>query len=274
MLSFDTQVSLFDEEFKDVMPFEENSKSIIKESYTAEELKELEIKGHHWYRKYILYYDELPNGEKVPQFWQASASLALLRNNMVFYRNGSWGFLKILDNNKQAMDFYKAKLKEYDEYNFKPHNTDVDRICNFNCEYIDVRKTELCDSYACEDFIKTKEETYKVMEEAFKRINPSTEEKKENTYLSQIKAITWEYECKRTKADKVMTVQIYFSHDECEEDETEFCIEAGNKEELSELFDEFCKENKFIDVQIDEIRVVRTASSFEELEIEELETIN
>lgn len=270
MLSIDTQMSFFDEEFKDIIPVEADPKILVKESYTAEELRDLEIKGHHWYRKYILYYDELPNGQKIPKFWQASASLALLRNYMVFYRNGGWGFLKILNNNKQAMDFYKSKLKEYDEYNFKPHSSDVERVCNFECEYIDVRKTELCDSYACEDFIKSKEETYKIMEEAFMRVIIPTQEKEENTYLSQIKAITWKNECKRSKADKVMTVQIYFSHDDCEEDETEFCIEADDQEELAELFEEFCKENKFEDVQIAEIRIVRTASSFEELERIEL----
>ena len=84
-------------------------------------------------------------------------------------------------------------------------------------------------------------------------------------YLNQIKSTPWILECDITVRYRVMTVQIGFSHDEEPEDETEFCIEAWNMEELAALFDEFCKENQFRNVKVNGICIVRVADSMEEL---------
>ena len=63
-------------------------------------------------------------------------------------------------------------------------------------------------------------------------------------YLNQIKSTPWVLECDMTDPFRAMTVQIGFSHKENEMDETEFCIDTFNVQELAELFDVFCKENK------------------------------
>lgn len=89
-------------------------------------------------------------------------------------------------------------------------------------------------------------------------------------YLNQIKSTPWVLECDMTDPFRAMTVQIGFSHRENETDETEFCIDTFNDQELAELFDAFCKENDFEDVKVNSISIVRVAVSMDELiEIEE-----
>ena len=88
-------------------------------------------------------------------------------------------------------------------------------------------------------------------------------------YLNQIKSTPWEWVCDMTDSFRAMTVQIGFSHRENETDETEFCIDTFNDQELAELFDAFCKENDFEDVKVNYISVVRVAASMDELIEEE-----
>ena len=89
-------------------------------------------------------------------------------------------------------------------------------------------------------------------------------------YLNQIKNTPWVLECDMTDPFRAMTVQIGFSHKENEMDETEFCIDTFNVQELAELFDVFCKENNFKDVKVNSVSIVRVAASMDELiEMEE-----
>lgn len=89
-------------------------------------------------------------------------------------------------------------------------------------------------------------------------------------YLEQIKSTPWFLECDMTNPFQAMTVQIGFSHKENETDETEFCIDTFNPQELAELFDVFCKENNFKEVKVNSVSIVRVAATMDELvEMEE-----
>lgn len=55
-----------------------------------------------------------------------------------------------------------------------------------------------------------------------------------------------------------MEVDIVFMNDEGREDETEFCINAYDVNELDELFTEFCKENGLKRNTVTNIIIVRT----------------
>ena len=48
-------------------------------------------------------------------------------------------------------------------------------------------------------------------------------------------------------------------------DETEFDIDTTDDNDLVNLFNDFCKENDFSDVEVVEIIIVRTAKTMEEL---------
>lgn len=84
-------------------------------------------------------------------------------------------------------------------------------------------------------------------------------------FLDEIKNLEWERECDIPETCGAMTVQIGFTHKEMEDDETEFCINAWDADELAELFKNFCEENHFEELSVCRIGVVRTASSLEEL---------
>ena len=90
-------------------------------------------------------------------------------------------------------------------------------------------------------------------------------------YLDQIEKISWKQECDMSVPFHAMTVQIGFSHDENDNDETEFCINAWDKEELAELFEDFCESESIINATINSISIMRVASSVEELAEIELE---
>lgn len=91
-------------------------------------------------------------------------------------------------------------------------------------------------------------------------------------FLGQIEKMNWQMECDASVPYRAMTVQVGFSHAENEMDETEFCINAYDAKELTELFEEFCKENGFEDVSIESISVVRVAATLDELtKMEEVE---
>lgn len=84
-------------------------------------------------------------------------------------------------------------------------------------------------------------------------------------FFKKISNMKWQQECDLSVPYTVMTVQISFSHAEQEFDETELCIGAWDKKELTELFEAFCKENNFKNVKITAITVVRVARSMDEL---------
>lgn len=84
-------------------------------------------------------------------------------------------------------------------------------------------------------------------------------------FLSQIRKIRWSIECDMSVPYRAMTVQIGFSHDKNESDETEFCIKAWDKEELAGLFDTFCKEERCKNVVINSISIVRVATTMDKL---------
>ena len=84
-------------------------------------------------------------------------------------------------------------------------------------------------------------------------------------YLNQIKSALWYTECDMSTPYRAMTVQIGFSHKETKFDETEFSIEAWNVQELAKLFDVFCNENKFKDVHVFGLYIVRVAETMDEL---------
>lgn len=89
-------------------------------------------------------------------------------------------------------------------------------------------------------------------------------------FLSTFQKMNWNAECDMSVPYRAMTVQIGFSHNENDCDEVEFCINAWDAEDLTELFEVFCKENKFSSVSVYSISIVRVASSLDELtEIEE-----
>lgn len=91
-------------------------------------------------------------------------------------------------------------------------------------------------------------------------------------YLGQIEKMDWQMECDASVPYRAMTVQVGFSHAENEMDETEFCINAHDAKELTELFEGFCKENGFQDVSIESISIARVAATLDELtKMEEME---
>lgn len=79
----------------------------------------------------------------------------------------------------------------------------------------------------------------------------------------------WGVCCDIPDGHNAMTVQIGFLTPGAESDETEFCITSWNAQELSELFREFCNENGFENAHIQYVSVVRTATTLDELAIEE-----
>ena len=65
---------------------------------------------------------------------------------------------------------------------------------------------------------------------------------------------------------KAWNVDIGFINSETElEDETEFSICAYDEDDLQDLFEEFCKENKISSDTVIYVSVIQTANDFEEL---------
>lgn len=96
--------------------------------------------------------------------------------------------------------------------------------------------------------------------------------KREKNTLNIIKNMKWDADFDIPKSCGAMTVQVGFSHKENSMDETEFCVNAWDAEELTKLFGDFCKENRFEDVSINSLEVVRVAASIDELtKLEEMD---
>ncbi|MBM6803890.1 hypothetical protein H6B07_14735 [Mediterraneibacter glycyrrhizinilyticus] len=79
-----------------------------------------------------------------------------------------------------------------------------------------------------------------------------------------IKKYGWQMEC-TSKPGKAMSVDIDFVDSEGREDETQMDIKAYDTQELSQLFSDFCKENKFPQNTVTYIAVVQIADTMEEL---------
>lgn len=78
--------------------------------------------------------------------------------------------------------------------------------------------------------------------------------------------LEWGFDCDVPLEHKAMTVQIGFSHSEQEGDETEFCVSTTDSEmELDALFNDFCKENDYTDIEVDYVTVVRSAINMDAL---------
>lgn len=77
---------------------------------------------------------------------------------------------------------------------------------------------------------------------------------------------TWQYSHNNDTLSNYTTVNVGFSRDGNEEDETQFDIEKYNVGELNKLFDEFVEENNFSNVKVLCVEIVKTARTIEELE--------
>lgn len=77
---------------------------------------------------------------------------------------------------------------------------------------------------------------------------------------------TWQYSHNNATLSNYTTVNVGFSRDGNEEDETQFDIEKYNVGELNKLFDEFVEENNFSNVKVLCVEIVKTARTIEELE--------
>ena len=83
--------------------------------------------------------------------------------------------------------------------------------------------------------------------------------------LRRLNLKPWELRCSVPKNCKTMNVQIYFSHDDAEEDAVEFSIRAWSSVELAKLFKHFCEENKFKNVLIDTVYITQAVETWREL---------
>ena len=84
-------------------------------------------------------------------------------------------------------------------------------------------------------------------------------------YSKIFQKMNWNFTCNVSGAFGAMTVRVGFSHRNRMEDEAEFCIEAWNVEELSDLFNGFCCENQFENVDINYIDIVAVAADLDML---------
>lgn len=77
------------------------------------------------------------------------------------------------------------------------------------------------------------------------------------TVKEYIRRHGWNLECENIRACRSMEVDIAFENEDTldDMDETEFIINAYDDDELSELFDEFCKENNLANNTVDNIVV-------------------
>lgn len=73
----------------------------------------------------------------------------------------------------------------------------------------------------------------------------------------------WEVECDTSKPYRAMSVNIGFLHAKGKEDEVQFDIQAYDVDELSRLFNEFCKENNFPTNTVMYVTVVQIAETME-----------
>lgn len=79
-----------------------------------------------------------------------------------------------------------------------------------------------------------------------------------------IREYGWRMEC-ASRQGKVMSVNIGFINNAGRKDETQMDINAYDEQELSMLFGEFCKENRFSADTVDYVVVVKMTDSMDNL---------
>lgn len=146
------QLSLFDE-----MVLMSNDRVTAKDHFNAEELEQAVVYKHHWYKKYILYFETIDGHEKA-EHWQVNSDLALLEGNRVFYKDGfCYPFMKIFDSEKKALRFYMDKKAEKDskfvlsEPPYKKGSV-VEVQKNENCLFQDMFRIN--DIFGCKEYVK------------------------------------------------------------------------------------------------------------------------
>lgn len=75
----------------------------------------------------------------------------------------------------------------------------------------------------------------------------------------------WNIECD-SRSGRWMSVNVSFVNSAGKDDETSFDIAAYSVKELTELFRDFCKENRFPNNTVFGITITAMASTFEKLE--------
>ena len=85
------------------------------------------------------------------------------------------------------------------------------------------------------------------------------------TIKQYIKKYGWEIEC-NPQMCRAMSVNIGFINDENREDQTQLDIMAYDEGELSNLFKDFCRENRFPQNTVTYVGIVQMADNMEELE--------
>ena len=83
--------------------------------------------------------------------------------------------------------------------------------------------------------------------------------------LYRINSKPWELRRTLPNDCKAMKVQINISHDDYDEDATEFSIAAWSSIQLARLFKDFCNENNFKNVHIDTVYVTQAVGTWREL---------
>lgn len=96
------------------------------------------------------------------------------------------------------------------------------------------------------------------------RINSWREKGREMNVKQFIKEYGWQMEC-ASRLGKAMSVNIGFTNNAGEDDEAQMDINAYDEQELSTLFDDFCKENGFSTNTVNYVVVVKIADSMDDL---------
>lgn len=84
------------------------------------------------------------------------------------------------------------------------------------------------------------------------------------TIKQYIQKYGWQME-RDSKACRAMSVDVSFLDIEGREDETQLEISSYDEQELSDLFADFCMENRFPTNTVTGVTIVQVADTFEEL---------
>lgn len=76
----------------------------------------------------------------------------------------------------------------------------------------------------------------------------------------------WNVECDTSMPYRVMDVDVAFTNSDGEDDEVQFSIKAYDKNELSSLFNQFCKEQGYPNNTVSNISVYNVAVDMDALE--------
>lgn len=76
----------------------------------------------------------------------------------------------------------------------------------------------------------------------------------------------WNCECNIRPSDKFTIVHVEFINNKKTEDAVSFDIEKFNIKELTELFSEFCKKNKFANDTVTSVSIVAAARTMDKIQ--------